>query len=302
MRSINHKSFFPVAVALFCFQYTSAQQIFKVSQFTEHSFIYNPAAAGANGVATVGGAYRTQWAGIDGGPQTAIFFGDKYFASKNTGVGIVLYTDKTGPTSRTGGNLCLSYSVKLGSDKKRLMFGLGAQVIQFKVDKDKIAASIPNDPLLSSSGTTIKGDASAGIYYRSEGLNVGFAANQLIQSKLGFIKTSANPEGMFYRQYFINANYQFRTDESTVLVPHFEMRCQPNVPVDYEGGIILYYQDMVHVGLSAHLNQDFTLLAGIKVKHKLSIGYAYDIYKNPVSIFEYGFGAHEIMLRYFFDK
>ena len=278
---------------------TMAQQLFKLSQYVEHSFLHNPAAVGANGSGTVGGAYRSQWSGIEGGPTTAVLFADKYFSSKKAGVGIVLYTDKTGPTSRTGGELNISYSVKLGGDK-RLMIGIGGQVIQFKVDKNKIAASIPNDPLLASNGSAIKGDAQAGIYYRSNTFNLGVSAKQLIQPKLNFIKTSANPNGRLYRQYFGAASYYIKTDEDNILVPHVEVRYQPEAPLDYEGGIILYHRDILHFGLSAHLKQSYTGFLGVKIMHRLSISYAYDFYNKPVSGFESGYGAHEVMLRYFF--
>jgi len=278
-----------------------SQQLFKLSQYAEHSFLHNPAAVGANGVATIGGAYRSQWTGIDGGPVTALLFADHYFSKMNTGMGIVLYSDKTGPTSRTGGELNLSYSVKLGGSK-RIMIGLGGQVIQFRVDKNKISASIPNDPLLASSGSAIKGDAQAGIYYRSNTLNIGISAKQLIQSKLNFIKTSANPNGRLYRQYFGSACYYIRTDEDNVLLPHIEVRYQPEAPVDYEGGVILYHKDMLHFGFSAHYRQGYTAFLGLKFMHKLSVSYAYDIYNKPLSSFETGNGAHEIMLRYFFNK
>lgn len=302
MQSLTIKPVLLILSAFFLSSNTEAQQLFKISNYMDRNFVSNPAAVGANGNTTVGATYRNQWSGIDGGPVTAIIFGDTYFSKMNTGVGIILYSDKTGPTSRSGGEVNLSYSVKLGSDEKRLMFGLGAQVIQFKVDKSKIAESIPNDPLLASSGTTIRADANAGIYYRSGKLNIGFAAKQLIQPKLNFIKTATNPEGKLYRHYSATASYDIRTDESNVLQPHFEIRFQPNAPADYEGGITLYHKDMFHLGASAHYKQAYTLYAGIKIMHKFSINYAYDVYNNPVGIFETGYAAHEIMLRYFFIK
>lgn len=282
---------------------SDAQQLFKISNYMDHNFIINPAAVGANGYATFGAAYRSQWSGIEGGPATAVAFGDTYFSKMNTGLGIVLYTDKTGPTSRSGGELNLSYSVKLDNDdNKRLMIGMGAQVIQFKVDKSKIADAIPNDPLLASSGAAIKADANAGIYYRSNTLNVGIAAKQLIQPKLNFIKTAANPEGRLYRQYLANAFYNIKTDESNIIQPHAEIRYQPEAPVDYEGGVTLYHKDIFHLGGSYHYKQSYTLYAGLKIYHKFSINYAYEAYKTPVGVFESGYSAHEIMLRYFFIK
>jgi len=182
------------------------------------------------------------------------------------------------------------------------MIGIGGQVIQFKVDKSKIADAIPNDPLLASSGSTIKGDANAGIYYRSNTLNIGVSAKQLIQSRLNFIKTNANPEGRLYRQYTATASYDIKTDESNILQPHAEIRYQPEAPIDYEAGLTLYHKDMFHFGGSYHYKQAYTLFAGIKILHKFSINYAYEAYTAPVGLFETGYSAHEIMLRYFFVK
>src|ERR1700744_3214707 len=108
-----------------CFPQAHAQQQLEISQYIQNNFIYNPAAAGAADQASVGAIYRKMWSGIDGGPQTVILYGDKYFDKKKTGVSIFVYDDKTGPTSRTGGQVNLSYSVELGSKDKRLMFGLG---------------------------------------------------------------------------------------------------------------------------------------------------------------------------------
>jgi type IX secretion system PorP/SprF family membrane protein len=282
---------------------TNAQQLFKISNYMDHNFINNPAAVGANGYTTIGAAYRSQWSGIDGGPVTAVVFGDTYFKNMNTGLGILLYSDKTGPTSRTGGELDLSYSVKFDADNnKRLMFGLGAQVLQFGMDKAKLAASIPNDPILASSGNTIRADANAGVYYRSNTFNLGVAAKQLIQPKLNFIKTATNPQGRLYRQYMATAFWNIRTDESNIIQPHAEVRYQPEAPTDYEGGITLYHKDIFHIGGSYHYKQFYTLFAGVKIAHKFSINYAFDAYNNPVGAFETGYAAHEIMLRYFFVK
>lgn len=291
-------------IIIFCCFYgnTNAQQVYKISQYVNRNFIHNPAAVGANNVSTVGALYRNQWSGIEGGPKTTVFFGDTYFSSKSTGAGVVLYNDVTGPTSRTGGDLSASYSIKLDGDKRRVMFGLGVQVIQFKIDKTALMESIPNDPLLSSAGTTIKGDVNAGIFYRSETFNAGFASLQLTQPKLDMIKTSANVEGKLYRHYVLNASYSIKADESNVLLPHVEMRMEPNVPVDFEGGIVLIHQDLLQLGFSAHYKQDYTFFAGLKLQHKYAINYAYEVYKTPVSVFGTGFGAHELMLRYFFTK
>jgi len=303
MQSLKIKTYILVCLAAFFCTAANAQQLYKISNYMQRSFLSNPAAVGANGYASVGAAYRSQWQGIEGGPTTAVVFADTYFSKMKTGLGIVLYSDKTGPTSRSGGELNLSYSVKLDNeDNKRFMIGLGAQVIQFKIDKAKIAEAIPNDPLLASSNSKLKADANVGIYYRSKTLNVGIASKQLIQPKLNFIKTAGNPEGKLYRQYMGTASYDIKTDDVNVLQPHFEIRYQPEAPVDFEGGLMLYHKDIFNIGGSYHYKQSYSLYAGLKIMHKFSINYAYEAYNTPVSSFETGYSAHEIMLRYFFIK
>lgn len=278
-----------------------AQQIFKVAQFVKHNYIYNPAAAGAEEKSSVGAAYRKMWSGMPGGPQTTFLYGDTYFASKKTGVGLVLYTDKTGPTSRTGGQIDVSYSIDF-ENGKRLMFGLAGSFMQYRIDKTSFNRYIPNDPLLSADGTELKGDAGAGVYYRSNTLNIGFSAQQLLQSKLNFIKSASNPTGKLYRHYFINGHYNWRTDADNVIVPHFSMLYVPNTPVDMEIGALLEHKKFLWVGLGYHYQQSFSALAGIQIKKQLSVGYAYQQYRTPLSVFADGSNAHEITLRYFWSK
>ncbi len=304
INNMQLRSMIAVLFLSVCLTNANAQQIFRISQYQQHNFLLNPAAAGANDAASIGGVYRKMWQGIDGGPQTTILYGDKYFASKKVGVAVVLYDDKTGPTSRTGGQVDLSYSVNLDNGR-RLMFGLGGQVLQQKLDKGAIAASEyfdPSDPIMSAPANVTKGDASAGIYYKTPTVNFGFSVQQLVQSKLDYIKGTNDTEGKQYRHYNFTADYYARTDEDNVLVPNVLVRYLPNAPVDIEGGVRLEHKDILWVGFNYHYKQSYAVFAGVKINHKLAIGYAYDTYKTPLSIFDDGGDAHEISLRYFFKK
>ena len=283
-----------------------AQQIFKISNFTQHNFLYNPAASGANDRASVGMVYRSMWSGIAGGPKTEIIYGDKYFAAKKVGVSAVIYNDVTGPTSRSGGNVNLSYSVDF-ENGQRLMFGLGGQVLQFRVDKAQITDALSSngiDPLLAGSGTTVKGDADAGVYYKSNKLNVGISAMQLIQTKLDLIKgtSGTDNQGKLYRHYFLMADYNWQVDDADVLVPNILIKYLPNSPTEFEGGVRLEHQKLIWVGFNYHYKQDVTGYIGINATKDLSIGYSFDHYNQPLNTFDGGNNAHELFLRYFFGK
>ena len=284
-----------------CYQ-AGAQQIFTTSEYIQNNFLYNPAAAGAGDNPSIGMTYRKQWAGIDGGPQTYIAYGDKYFAAKKVGVGVSLYSDKTGPTSQTGGQADFSYSVILKDSSQRLMFGFGGMLLQYGINKSELVLSNPGDPLLSAPGSEIKGDLAAGVYYKSSTLDVGFSAEQLVQAKLQFLKTTGNEQGELYRHYYFVADYNWRTDADNVLVPNFIVQYLPNAPVDVQGGVVLQHDDVLWIGFNAHYQQGFEIDAGVKIDHKFSIGYAYEQFNTPVSSFDNGGASNELSLRYFFIK
>lgn len=289
-------------ISILVIETTTAQQVFKISNYQENNFIHNPAIVGANGTTTVGGIFRSMWSGIEGGPRTVGFIGDTYIEKNKLGFGALIFSDKTGPTIRNSTEVDASYSVPIDDKGTKLMMGLGLQALQYRVDKNAITSSIPNDPFLSSPASVINGDFAAGLYLHNKDFNIGISAKQILQSKLDFIKSSVALDGKLYRHFFLIANYNFHTDEINVLVPHFELRYQPNAPVDYEGGLMLIHNDLITAGVSAHYKQDYTIFAGIKLYHCFSINYAYDAYTNPINTFDGGNGGHELMLRYFFKK
>jgi type IX secretion system PorP/SprF family membrane protein len=279
----------------------NAQQIFRISQIQQHSFLYNPAASGAAIQASVGAAYRKMWSGIEGGPQTSLAFFDKYFNSKKIGTSLVLYSDKTGPTSRTGGQLNVSYSIPL-ENNKRLMFGLGADVLQYRINKARFANYIPNDPLLASSGTKTKADAAVGVYYNSNTWNVGISAQQILQQKLNFISTTSNPEGKLYRHYFLTVSNNISIDEANVIIPNLVFKYLPNAPTDFEAGFRFEHNNLFWFGFNTHYKQSFTALAGLYINKNIAVGYAFDNYKTPLSIFDNGGGGHELTIKYLLKK
>ena len=299
------KTIIAVLVCCAClYKSADAQQIFAISQYMQHNFIYNPAAAGAADNPSVGALYRKMWSGIDGGPQTTILYGDTYFEKKKTGLSVFVYDDQTGPTSRVGGQVNLSYSVNLGNDKsKRLMFGLGGSFLQYNIDKSQLAEDLSSDPMWASlPGSKITGDAAAGIYLKTPTINAGISAEQILQSSLNNYSTNTSLQAMLYRHYFLMADYNIQTDDEDVLIPNILIKYQPNAPVDYQGGVKLMHDDFLWIGMGYHYKQSYSVYAGVKVAHKLEIGYAYDQYQTPLSQFDAGGGGNEISLRYYFVK
>jgi type IX secretion system PorP/SprF family membrane protein len=277
----------------------SAQQLHFTSMYLQHNSMYNPAAAGITGTATVGLSYRSMWSSFPGNPKTFILYGDANWDNKNAGFAGYIYRDITGPTSRTGLQLAYSYHITSRDQKGKLGLGLELRTLQYAIDKSKLTESLGSDPVLSGSSSKLKLDAGAGIYYTRGGLSAGLAVSQLIQSKLTFADvTGATTRAKLYRHYNFTANYLWQTGDNIVLIPNVMFRFIENSPSELDLGCKLDYRDKLWWALNWRRNQFWSLQAGFTLVNRLNVGYAYDYYETPISQFNTGSNGHEVSLRY----
>ena len=278
-----------------------AQQLQTSSLYDMQGSLHNPSTAGANGGGMVGATYRSQWSGIDAGPKTATVFGSIDIPRYNIGVGGYLYSDKTGPTSRTGVQLAFAKHIPLKNDA-RFSLGIELRGQQYSIDRAKLSQTLGSDPALGTSDNKFNFDAGFGMSYTSKKMQVGVSVSQLIQSKLDYYtgNLSTTEEGHLYRHYFLHALYNWNVDDHTVITPHFLMTYLPNAPLEFQGGFRVEHNEVFWWGVGARVHQGLMLSAGVNINKKFTIGYSFDFYQHPVSLFDKGGNAHEILLRYNF--
>lgn len=279
------------------------QQLMTSSLYDQHGNLHNPATAGSAKHAVIGASYRKTWDGISGAPQTTLIFGSTYLTNAKIGIGGYLYNDVTGPTRRTGGQMAYSYHIQMANDAT-LSLGLEARLQQFSLDKAKLSATLGNDPVLASSESRFKADAGFGIAYNGKKLQVGASVSQLIQSKLDFYSGNLNPteEGRLYRHYYLHGSYKWDVDGSTKIIPNLLFIYLPNAPLEVQGGARVEHNDVFWWGLGLRARQSWMISAGVKIQKKLTIGYSFDIFNTPLSVYDPGANGHEILLRYDFLK
>ncbi|HMU47818.1 MAG TPA: type IX secretion system membrane protein PorP/SprF [Chitinophagaceae bacterium] len=281
----------------------SAQQLTTASMYDLQGVFFNPATAGSQKHGMIGASYRTMWDGIDGGPQTATLFGSAFIPSVKLGLGGYVYSDKTGPTKRTGIEMAYAYHIPVNNNSS-FSLGIEARGQQFSIDKAKLQASLGNDPVLGTSENRFKFDAGFGIAFTSKKFQVGASVSQLIQSKLDFYtgNLTRNEEGKLYRHYYLHGNYKWDVDGSTNITPNILLIYLPNAPTEFQGGVRVEHKDIFWWGLAFRARQSWMLSAGVHIQKKFTIGYCFDIYSTPLSVYEKGANAHEILMRYDFLK
>ena len=158
--------------------------------------------------------------------------------------------------------------------------------------------------LFRSDQKRMKFDAGFGIAYNSKKFQVGVSASQLIQSKLNLYEGpgSTTEEGMLSRHYYFHGNYNWDVDKVTRIIPHALVIYLPNAPTEIQGGARVEHNNLFWYGLTWRKNQAWLISAGLRIKQRFNIGYSFDIYQQPLSVWDKGSNGHEIMLRYDFIK
>jgi len=276
-----------------------AQQLQTSSLYDLQGVFHNPSLAGVQSI--VGVSYRTQWSGISGAPRTTTAFGSFDMPSLKIGLGGYLYNDKTGPTSRTGIQLAFAKHIPTGNGGK-VSLGIEARGQQYSLDRAKLTATLGSDPAIGTSENRFVFDAGFGISYTGKRLQVGASVSQLVQSKLNFYTGNLNTseQARLYRHYYFHGSYKWNVDGTTTITPNFLAIYLPNAPLEFQGGVRVEHREVFFWGLSLRAKQSFSLSAGVHVKKKFTIGYAFDIYNTPLSVFDAGGNAHEMLLRYKF--
>lgn len=275
-----------------------SQQLHTSSLYEMQSLLHNAATAGLFQENVIGASYRTQWSGMNGSPRTAMLFGSYNLKKENAGVGGYLFTDMTGPTSRTGLSASFAKHLKM-KDGSVWSVGIEARGIQFAIDRAKLSATLGPDPALGNADTRLKVDAGLGIAYQKNNLRLGASVSQLVQSKLGFYNgtTTLAEEARLYRHYYFHGSYNWQIDESTEITPNLMVIYLPNAPVEVQGGFRVEHKQLFWWGLGFRSKQSAMLSAGVHMQKRISFGYSFDIYRTPLSLFDGGSNAHELVLR-----
>jgi len=281
---------------------TNAQQQQTSSMYDLQGVLHNPSVAGTHESNLIGVSYRSQWSGISGSPKTATVFGSFDVAKYGIGIGGNIYQDKTGPTSRTG--LSLSLAKHITGNSGTFSIGIENRLQQYAIDKGKLIESLGSDPVLGASDNRFKYDAGFGISFTGKKLQLGASVSQLVQSKLDFYSgnLTRDEEARLYRHYYFHGLYNWHVDGTTIITPNALVIYLPNAPVNYQLGARVEFNKLFWFGGGYRSHQSFMLSAGLNISKKLTLGYAYDDYINPVSNFDNGANAHEVLLRYNFAK
>ncbi len=274
------------------------QQLPHYSQYMFNEFLINPAIAGVYDYYQIRTNHRFQWIGLDNSPLTnsISFYGPH--TKMDMGFGASIYTDITGPTSRTSLSGSYGYNILIVRDL-RLSMGLSLSMLQYKIDGTQLDPKDVSDPvILNQTSNSILPDASVGIYLYDRNFYAGISAMQLLNNKIKIFdqKTGMN---RLKSHFYIVGGYLYKVDYDWIVEPTAIIKVTAPNQFRFEVNGKVKWQNKVWLGVGYRFHDAVSVMLGYNYEDKFSFGYAYDIGITDLRM--YNSGSHELSIGYRFN-
>jgi type IX secretion system PorP/SprF family membrane protein len=271
-----------------------AQQLPIYSQYYFNDYAVNPAVGGTKPYIDARSNHRYQWQGVNDAPRTYTLSVNGPLKNKRAGLGAFLFTDHVGPTRRTGAQFSYTYKLKLSS-KINLALALSGGILEWKLDAQKISLYDPNDQVIVDGVMrTIVPDAKFGLHLYHRNWFVGFAAPNLLRSKLSFNNALNTGLSKLENHFLVTGGYTFRVSKDFDIEPSTIVKYISPAPIQADIMARVIWKEKIWLGAAYRTMDATSLLFGVTYKKNLSFGYSYDF--TTTNIKNYSSGTHELMI------
>ncbi len=287
----------------------TGQQPGHYSLFFMNKMHWNAAYAGLDNSLSITGAFRSQWVGLEGSPTSQNLNMHMPLYIARGGIGINVENDVFGAERLTSATLAYNYQLPLGSGV--LSIGLAGGIVQRALDGSKLRTpdgnySEPgiiehNDDLLPPvEETVLLPTFDAGLFYKSEWLEIGLSSKNLLESSADFSTVSLQ----LVRNYFAVVDVHLELSRAFKLHPSLFVRSD-FTQTQTDVGFRLQYNDNMFGGASLRGYNSTSIdaaaiLFGLNLSEKITLAYAYDLTLSDLNVVSNG--SHEIMLNYNLNK
>jgi type IX secretion system PorP/SprF family membrane protein len=275
-----------------------SQQIAPFNQYTEYSYLYNPAYVGIDTISSVLMLYRNQWSGLNGAPENGLLYVNSQI-NETAGIGGYILHESANILGSTGAYLSFSYTLNLAPGHT-LGFGLAAGIIQKRILFERVRTQNASDPaLLDASQSQTKPDGSFGIRYNFKNrLDVSVASQQIFGGTLGFTDESLQNETDFelLRHYYVTTMYSInQTAIPLDLKLIGTIRSVQGLQSQFDLGIRAGWNNTLSTTLLYRQDYGMGVMVGVKIMESLNLGYTYEIPDQTIGL-SGSEGTHEISL------
>jgi type IX secretion system PorP/SprF family membrane protein len=296
-------------------QNSYAQQTVQFSQYMFNGLVVNPAYAGYKEDWTLNLSSRLQWAGIDGAPRTNTISIDGVLNPdiKNMALGFLATNDRLGPENNTSFYANYAYRLRLDDeDTKRLSFGFGAGLVQYRIDASKFNANDPTDGSIIGNENTLMADFRLGVYYTTPSFYLGGSVLNLFSKPVSGANTLVvNPVPHGY----LTTGFVIPLSNTIDIKPSVMLKGDLKSPAGLDLTTYLLFDKKLWLGASyntgVNLKQSgqykgldksntITGIAQFNISDFLRFGYSYDFSTSALGTYQSG--THEVSLSLSFRR
>ena len=323
-----HRGFIVIIVTLGFFVGKVQAQDPQFSQFYAAPLYINPAFSGASNYTRVGANYRNQWPSLDASFVTFSVYADHYIDRFNSGVGLIITTDKEGLAGLNSTAIGASYAYQL-KISDNLVFRPGVQFTYTNRHANFNDLIFGNqitpdgyDPTLSSEENFDSGlrvnyiDIAVGGLIYSKSLFVGFSALHLTEPNQSMLEGGDSPLPMrmsFHAGYKIKlADGPYRKDltytkKERSITPVIQYKTQGAFDQMDVGAYLhlepvnfgVHYRGLPFKKFESFPNNEALIFSLGVTTNDFNIGYSYDYTISDLGVASGG--AHEFSITYFFE-
>ncbi|MCM4163043.1 MULTISPECIES: type IX secretion system membrane protein PorP/SprF [unclassified Arenibacter] len=257
--------------------------------------IYNPAFVGSSESSDITLGIRSQWAGIEGAPesQSAIFSSP---LGKNTGLGLSILNDKTFIENQTWVAVDFSYHIQL-NDSYKLFFGLKASANSYSANTSGlITYGIGQDGSLTDYESRFMPNIGAGLFLQHQDYFLSFSIPKLLTPERLQEKNGNAYLGESKIHMYLSGGFDLGLGISSKLQNSVMLRYVNAAPVSVEITSILDFGYKFNLGASYRYDESISGLFLFKVSDKFNLGYAYEVTTDKV-FNRNNVSSHELFMR-----
>src|SRR5690606_6470058 len=271
-----------------------AQQDPSYTFYRYNMNIVNPAYAGANEGVEIGLSVRSQWANVEGSPETqsAIL---SMPMGKNLGLGLSVINDQTFIENQTSIAFDFSYKLKL-NENLSLFLGLKAGLNSYRVNTEGLVTySIQSDPSLMDLDGSFSPNIGPGAYLKGKSYFVSLSTPKILTPKRLNNDNGIARQGEEKIHIYAAAGYDIELNGSLIFKPSFMARYVDAAPLSFDLTAAFMWKNNFEGGAAYRFGEGISGFFLFKVAQSLHIGYAYETaLENPIS--NMNNGTHEILL------
>lgn len=279
-------------------QRIEAQQDAVFTHYMYNTLGVNSAYAGSRDVVTATLLHRTQWAALDGAPETQTFTIHSPLSKEKLGMGLSVINEKIGPSKNTAFYTDVSYRIMI-TQKSRLAFGLKAGFNMFKTSfQDLDIGDVYDESFEGGEIASFMPNFGFGVYYDTKNFYLGLSTPHILENKY------SGTEAAEKMHYYLTAGMIKDITKSLKIKPSILVKATDGAPIQADVTALFIIKEKFNLGVKYRTRDAMGVLLGIDLNEVFSLGYSFDwstnnSWNNAESTIQRT--SHELMLRYEFN-